>query len=218
MSGVIRLACTEKPASSARSQIRLMRRGMPPDSLCTSASAFDAERDRPRSAGDRQTVRDVRGGRLRVERLQLVADGDALIELPQLRRSQQRLQVQLADEDDLQQLLLVGLEIRQNADLLEHVQRQVLRLVDDEHGARLQRNQAEQEIVERVDQLLLADAGQPAGLDVVARDDAEVLQDSLQQILFGQERIQDQRGERRSDRSARAAPGTASSCRCRCRR
>ena len=53
---------------------------------------------------------------------ELVANRHALIELPELRRSKQRLQVQLADQDDLQQLLLVGLEIRQDADLLEHRQ------------------------------------------------------------------------------------------------
>ena len=39
---------------------------------------------------------------------------------------------------------------------------------------------------------------QPAGLQLVARDDAEVLEDPLQQILFGQERIQHQRRERRA--------------------
>src|SRR5204862_8136256 len=130
-----------------------------------------------------QTMRDVRSDRFFVERLQLVPNGDALVELPQLRRSQQRLQVQLPDEDDLQQFFLVGLEIRQDADLLEHRQRQVLRLVDDQHGARLERNQREQEIVERLDQLLLGDAGNAAGLDLVARDHAEILQNSLEQIL-----------------------------------
>jgi hypothetical protein len=34
-------------------------------------------------------------------------------------------------------------------------------------------------------------------LDLVARDDPEVLQDALQQILFRRERVQHQRGERR---------------------
>jgi hypothetical protein len=40
ISGVIRLACSEKPARSARSQIRLIKRGMPPDSRYTCSSAF----------------------------------------------------------------------------------------------------------------------------------------------------------------------------------
>src|SRR5439155_20315202 len=42
ISGVMRLVCTEKPASSARSQIRLISRGMPSDSRWTSSSAFGA--------------------------------------------------------------------------------------------------------------------------------------------------------------------------------
>src|SRR5207237_849035 len=120
------------------------------------------EADRLPAAGDRQTMRDVRRDRFFVERLQLVPNGAALVELPQLRRSQQRLQVQLSDEDDLQQLFLVGLEIRQDPDLLEHRQRQVLRFVDDEHRTRLDRNQRQQKVVQRVDQLLFADVRQPS--------------------------------------------------------
>src|SRR5438270_9000354 len=92
--------------------------------------------------------------------LELVPNRHALIELPQLRRSQQPLQVQLTDQDDLQQLFLVGLQVREDPDLLEHRQWQVLRLVDDEYRTGLRRNQAEQEIVERVDQLLLRHARQ----------------------------------------------------------
>ena len=38
---------------------------------------------------------------------------------------------------------------------------------------------------------------QPAGLELVARDDAEVLEDPLEQILFRQERVQHERRERR---------------------
>jgi len=42
ISGVMRLVCTEKPASSARSQIRLISRGIPPDNRWTSSSALGA--------------------------------------------------------------------------------------------------------------------------------------------------------------------------------
>src|SRR5256885_1448959 len=143
-------------------------------------------------------MRDVRGDAVGVERLQLVPDRHALIERPDLRRPQERLQVQLPDEDDLQQLLLVGLEVREDANLLEHRQRQVLRLVDDQHRARAQRNQRQQEVVERVDQLLLGHVREAPRLRLLPRDDAEVLQDALQQILFGEEWIQDERRERRS--------------------
>ena len=43
--------------------------------------------------------------------MQVVASGDALRELPQLIARQQLTQFGLADEDDLQQLLRVGLEV-----------------------------------------------------------------------------------------------------------
>src|SRR5581483_1932418 len=127
----------------------------------------------------------------------LVPNRDALIELAQLGRAQQRLEIQLADEDDLQQLLFVRFEVREDANLLEHRHRQVLRLVDDEHGARLQRHEAQQEVVERVDQLLFARRRQASVARVLARDDAEVLQDALEELLFGEKRIQHERRERR---------------------
>ena len=47
-------------------------------------------------------------------------------------RSQLVAQVRLADQDDLNQLRLLGLEVREHPDFLERRQRQVLRLVDDQ--------------------------------------------------------------------------------------
>src|SRR5438067_3988966 len=140
----------------------------------------------------------VRGETIRIERLQFVPDRHALVQLPQLRRSQQRLKIQLADEDDLKQLVLVGLQIRQDANLFEDRERQVLRLVDDQYGARLEWNQPEEKVVQCIDQLLLGDLGQPPGLHFLARDHAEVLQDPPQQILFGEERIQHERRKGRA--------------------
>ena len=81
------------------------------------------ERHRSGAAGDRQPVRHVRRHRLPVERLQLVTNRDSLIELPQLRRPQDVLEIELPDEHDLQQLLLVGLEVRQDPNLLEHLEK-----------------------------------------------------------------------------------------------
>ena len=148
------------------------------------------------AARDRQSMRHVSRHFVAVQRPQLIADRHALIELAHLRRLEQRVQIQLADQHDLQQLVLVGFEIRQDANLLEHRHRQVLRLVDDEHRARAQRQQAEQKVVDRLDELLLADVRQAPALDVFARDHAEVLQDELQQILFRQKRVQHERRER----------------------
>ena len=128
------------------------------------------------------------------------------------------MQVQLPDDHDLQQLLIVGLEIREHADLFEHVGRQVLRLVDDQHGAAVQRHQRQQEVVQRAHQLVLARRRQAAGLERVLRDDAETEEHFAQQLLDRQERVEDERRERRLRRTVRAASGTASSCPCRCRR
>src|SRR5262249_8516238 len=85
------------------------------------------ERDGAGSARDRQAMRDIGRRALRVQRLELVADGHALIELAQIRRAKQRLKIQLSDQDDLQELFLVGFEVGQDANLFEHVKRQVLR-------------------------------------------------------------------------------------------
>src|SRR5262249_17959499 len=148
-------------------------------------------------ARDGETVRHVRACGFAIERLELVADRHALVELTQRGRAQLPLQLELSDENDLKQLFLVGLEVGQDADLLEHGERQGLCLVDDEHRARLQRNQTEEEIVQRVDQRLLADAREPAGLRVLARDDAEVLENPLQQVLLREKRVQHERRERR---------------------
>ena len=69
------------------------------------------ERDRTGSSRDRQPMPDIGRGSLRLERLQLEADGDALIELAELGAFEQFVQVQLTDENDLEELLLVGLEV-----------------------------------------------------------------------------------------------------------
>ncbi len=85
-----------------------------------------------------------------------------MIELPQFRLVQHVEQVQLSDDHDLQQLLIVGLEVRKDANLFEHVGRQVLRFVDDQHGAAVQRHQRQQEVVQRANQLVLARRRKPA--------------------------------------------------------
>ena len=46
---------------------------------------------------------------------------------------QQRAQLRLADQDDAQQLLGGRLEVRQQAQLLQHLDRERLRLVDHHH-------------------------------------------------------------------------------------
>ena len=64
---------------------------------------------------------------------QVEARDHALRQLLELGPREHRAQLGLADQDDLQQLALVGLEVGQQAQLLEHVGREILRLVDDQH-------------------------------------------------------------------------------------
>ena len=75
----------------------------------------------------------------------------ALGELLELGPLEHRAQLGLADQDDLQQLALVGLEVGQQAQLLEHLGRELLRLVDDEHVVLADGVGLQQEVVERVD-------------------------------------------------------------------
>ena len=75
----------------------------------------------------------------------------ALRQLLEVGPLEHRAQLGLADEDDLQQLPLVGLEVGEQAQLLEHVDRQHLRLVDDEDVVLADGVGLEQEVVERVD-------------------------------------------------------------------
>jgi hypothetical protein len=75
-------------------------------------------------------------------------------QLAQLRRSEHLAQLRLAHHDDLQQLALVGLQVGEQAHLLEGVRRQVLRLVDQHDGAPAPRVRVEQVSIEPVDEHL----------------------------------------------------------------
>ena len=153
------------------------------------------ERHRRGAARHPQPVGDVGFHFLSGERLQRAADRNALIQLPQFGLVQQFQQVELPDDHDLQQLLVVGLEVRENADFLEHVSRQVLRLVDDQHGAAVQRHQREQEVVEGANQFVLARGREAARLERVLRDHAETEQHLAEQLFNRQEWVENQRRE-----------------------
>ena len=70
------------------------------------------------AAGDIQAMRNISGNPLAVERFEGASRGHALVELPHLRQLQLGPQLELADQDDLQQLLR-RLEIGQDANLFE---------------------------------------------------------------------------------------------------
>ena len=81
-----------------------------------------------------QAMTNICAGLLQAEGLQVIARRDPLVELPQLRAPQHLGQFGLADQDDLQQFLAVGFQVCQQADLLQHVEIQVLRLIDQQNG------------------------------------------------------------------------------------
>src|SRR5262245_35562590 len=78
---------------------------------------------------------DVRPGLRARERLEVIARCNALGQLTELGLIQDRRQLRLTDENYLEELLPGRLEVREETHLLEHLGGEVLRLVDDDHGA-----------------------------------------------------------------------------------
>ena len=101
--------------------------------------------------GHRQPVGQV-GQRLgRGQRLQVVAGDHPLRQLLHARRGQLAAQLGLADQDDLQQLAFMRLQVGEQAQLLQHIGRQVLGLVDDQQAVASLGMRGQQVAVERVD-------------------------------------------------------------------
>jgi len=84
--------------------------------------------------GDPHAADDVGGRLLDAERRELAAQRDALLELPQRRLVEPIGQLGLAGEDDGEQFLRGRLDVGQQPDFLEQLQRQTLRFVHDEHS------------------------------------------------------------------------------------
>jgi hypothetical protein len=137
------------------------------------------------AAGHGQAVADVVLRLLAAQRGQVVARGHALGELAQLVPAQHLLQLRLAHEHDLDELLGVRLQVRDEADLLQHLRREVLRLVDEEDDVAALRARLEQEPVERVHVVL---QGRTRGRDV------QVFEDGAQQLGRGQGGVEHERG------------------------
>ena len=83
-------------------------------------------------ARDGESMRDVLVRLTFRERAQVKAQAHALHELLQVRRVELVGKLRLAGDNDAQQLFLLELEPGQQAYFLEHLARQILRLVDDE--------------------------------------------------------------------------------------
>jgi hypothetical protein len=111
-----------------------------------------------------------------LERLEVIAPGDALGQLPEVAAVQHLAQLGLADQDDLQQFLLGGLEVGEQPDLLQHVGPEVLRLVDDQHVAPRRAPRAGR--VQRIDQRLEAAVGGHLDVQFVADGEQELVRES----------------------------------------
>ncbi|MNF64018.1 hypothetical protein D3C84_457390 [compost metagenome] len=114
---------------------------------------------------------------------QVVAGRDALGQLAQQGLAQHLLQLRLADEHHLQQLLLVGLQVGEQAQLLQHAGQQMLGFIHQHHAALARRQIGQQVIANEVEQLL------ETGFLGVGQ--LELVTDGRQQIPFGQGRIED---------------------------
>jgi len=86
----------------------------------------------------------------------VVAGRDALGELAELAPVEDLAQLRLTDEDDLQELLLGGLEVGEESHLLQDRRGEILGLVDEEHRGTPPGMGLEQVPVEAIDQGLLA--------------------------------------------------------------
>ncbi len=138
-----------------------------------------------RAARHRQPMPQVGLGLGLIQRQQVIARGDALGELAQLGLRHDAAQLRLAQQDDLQQFLGGGFQIGEQADLLQRLVGEVLRLVHDQHHAQAPGVGVDQEGVERIDQRLERIA--PAG-----KVDLQLLGDALEQLDRSQARIEHQ--------------------------
>ena len=82
--------------------------------------------------------------------LQRKAVGDSLLQLAHLGRPQMLIELRLPEEHDLQQLVPVRLEVRQQPDFLQRLLRHRMRLVDQDHHAPA--------LAEKADEMLLQSA------------------------------------------------------------
>ena len=142
--------------------------------------------DRSLRAGHFQAAPNVLRGLRGRERPEVVARRDALRELAQIRLREQTGELGLPDQEDLEQLLFRGLEIGEQAHLLEHLVREPVRLVDDDHRAPTLCMVLEQEAVQCVDRAFQAAAA------LRARD-AEVVADRRDELLHRKQRIENER-------------------------
>ena len=136
------------------------------------------------AARDSEPVAHVGDGLGVVERSEMPAERDPLVQLGERGIEDERPQLGLAHEHEAEKLLRARLQVRQEAQLLQHVDRDRLRLVEDDDGEPTGGPLAEEMLVERIHDV---------DLTVARGRDAEVARDALEQLLRGQGRVEDVR-------------------------
>ena len=118
------------------------------------------------------------------QRHQVITGRDALGQLSQHGLTQQLLQLGLTNQHHLQQLGLVGLQIGQQAQLLQHIRSQMLSLVDEQQGLATGMVVGNKEVAEQIEELL----------DAIFRliNQLELITDGGQQFALGEGRIEHQ--------------------------
>ena len=130
---------------------------------------------------------DVLQGLGLVEGAEVKTRNHPLGELFEFGLAQDGAQLGLTDQDDLQQLALTGLQVGQQAQLLQHIGREVLRLVDDEHIALAPGVAGQQVGVERIEVVL---DGRRANA-LVLHLNVKFAADRLEQVADGQLGVED---------------------------
>ena len=121
-----------------------------------------------------------------IQRLQVITHRDALAQLPQFMFVQAIAQLRLAHQNNLQQLAVVGLEIREQPDLFEHGFVQILRFIDDQHRLFALLDLAQQKFVEDRERI------EPIQIQPLHRQ-TEFRGDRLHELVGVQRGIQNQR-------------------------
>jgi hypothetical protein len=139
---------------------------------------------RVRAARDGQAMADV-GERLPAgQRPQVPAQRDALVQLRERRIEQQSRELRLAYEHEAEQLLGAGLEVREETEALQHLERHRLRLVDDDDGDAPLLPLREQMVVQRVHRVDAAGT---------AARHAELARNALEEVVPRERRVEDER-------------------------
>src|SRR5688500_6398893 len=89
------------------------------------------------------------------EGMQFVVDENSLAQLAQFFARQDLLQFRLPHQYNLEQLLFVGFQIRKEPNLLEHVEAEILRFVDDEYDVAVAVDALEQHAVHLTHEVML---------------------------------------------------------------